>query len=291
MIKIYTGTPGSGKSLHAIQRVLTYLRAGRQVIANFPLKYDALKPKDRKGKFFYLPNEELSVDYLYQFNNLYHQQVGENQSLLILDEASVPFNCRSSNDKNRLTWCSFFAQHRKFGFEVVLISQNMRQIDRQIRDLIEIEVIHRKLNNYSFFRMLPFSYFVAVERNVAIKEKNDHEFFNYNKYYGDLYDTFYDFTRTEKFNDNHKLINDINKSLLFDSDQDENIDNTQKLRRRMRKMTPWAWLRGGDAGAPNAMPRGEDDEDDDEIVGTIFENYEMRKENDNEDTRILVCDL
>ncbi|MBC3901698.1 hypothetical protein GH811_19090, partial [Acetobacterium malicum] len=87
MIKIYTGTPGSGKSLHAIQKVLAYLSEGRQVIANFPLKHDQLKKKHRNGKYFYVPNEDITIDYLYQFNNIYHQELGESQTLLIIDEA------------------------------------------------------------------------------------------------------------------------------------------------------------------------------------------------------------
>lgn len=101
---------------------------------------------------------------------------------------------RNFNDKDRMPFLEFFPQHRKYGFEIVLISQNMRQIDRQIRDLIEIEVIHRKLNNFSLWAILPFPLFVAIERNNAIKAKNDHEFFLYSKKVGNLYDTFYDFT-------------------------------------------------------------------------------------------------
>jgi len=290
MIKIYTGTPGSGKSLHAIQRVLAYLSDGKQVIANFPLKHDQLKKKHRNGKFFYVPNEDITIDYLYQFNNLYHGEVGENQTLLIIDEASVKFNCRTSSDKDRLRFCTFFAQHRKFGFEVVLVSQNMRQIDRQIRDLIEIEVIHRKLNNFSFFRLLPFSYFVSVERNVAIKEKNDHNFFRYSQYYGNLYDTFYDFTRVDKFSDNTNIIDYIEKSLLYDSDQDQILINDQKRMKKTR-IDPLGWLRGGAPGPPTT-PGGkdEDDEDDDEIIGTIFENYEMRKDCDIGNIENIICD-
>ena len=294
MIKIYTGTPGSGKSLHAIQRVLAYLSDDKRVIANFPLKHQQLKPKHRKGKFFYVPNEDITIDYLYQFNNIYHKTVGEHQTLLIIDEASVKFNCRTSNDKDRLTFCSFFAQHRKFGFEVVLISQNMRQIDRQIRDLIEIEVVHRKLNNYSFFRILPFSYFVSVERNVAIKEKNDHNFFMYNKYFGNLYDTFYDFTRVEKYSDNENIIDYIERSLLYDSEKDQKFNNdNSKTRRKKTRIAPPGWLRGGSPG-PQTTPGGLDEDDDDEdqeLIGTIFENYEMRNKDDNENSRILVCDL
>lgn len=217
MIKIYTGTPGAGKSLHAIKKILAYLADDKNVISNFPIKYKELKPKFRSGKYFYVPNEEITVDYLYQFNNIYHKNDKESQTLLIIDEASVKFNCRTSMDKDRLKFLTFFAQHRKFGFDIILVSQNMKQIDRQIRDLIELEIIHRKLNNYSFYRILPFSLFVAIERNVVLKQKNEHEFFMYDKYSGSLYDTFYDFTRLEKFKDQNNLINEINKSCLYDS--------------------------------------------------------------------------
>lgn len=279
MIRIYTGTPGSGKSLHAIQRVLRYLQDGKQVIANFPLKYEDLKKKHRHGKFFYVPNENITVDYLYQFNNIYHKEPGENQSLLIIDEASVKFNCRTSTDKDRLSFCSLFAQHRKFGFEIVLIAQNSRQIDRQIRDLIELEVIHRKMNNFSFFSFLPFNLFVAVEKNVAIKQKNDHDFFLYNKYYGNLYDTFYDFTRTTKYQDNQKLINDIENSLLYDSELMEN-NTSRNQRTRRRKTTAPMCPRGGAPGPPGILGAEDDADEDEDFENSIFKDYEVSKNND-----------
>lgn len=205
MIRCYTGTPGSGKSLHSIRRILDFLADGKNVIANFPIKLSEIKEKKRKGRFFYVPNEKITVDYLYQFHKMYHRDDAESQTLLIIDEASVKFNCRTYGDKDRLAFCSFFAQHRKFGYNIVLVCQNLRQIDRQIRDLIELEVIHRKLNNYSFFRILPFPFFTAVEKNLAVRERNDYEFFTYSKKIGDLYDTFYDFTRTKDFKGNKEL--------------------------------------------------------------------------------------
>jgi hypothetical protein len=214
MIKIYTGTPGSGKSLHTMRLVIDYLKAGKNVIANFPIIQEKLKPAERKGKFYYVENEDITVRFLYQFKAKYHTENAENQTVLIIDEASIKFNCRESNRKDRLEFCTFFAQHRKFGYSVVLVAQNMRQIDRQIRDLIEIEIIHRKMNNISMFRILPFSLFIAVEKNVSVKQKNEHEMFLYNKRLGSLYDTFYDF----KLNDNEEIeVNDefdrqINKS-------------------------------------------------------------------------------
>lgn len=191
MIRIYTGTPGSGKSLHSIRLVCAYLKEGKNVISNFPIKIDQVKKCH--GKYYFLSNDDITTQYLLQFCKTQHKPEVENQTLLIIDEASVKFNSRSFNAKDRLGFCSFFAQHRKYGFNVVLVCQNMRQIDRQIRDLIELEVKHRKLNTYSFWRILPFPLFVAIERNVSVNEKNEHEFFFYSKYYGGLYDTFFEF--------------------------------------------------------------------------------------------------
>jgi len=201
MIKIYTGTPGSGKSLHTMRIVIDYLKAGKNVIANFPIIEEKLKKSERKGKFFYVENDDITVRFLYQFKAKYHTNDKENQTVLIIDEASIKFNCRESIKKDRLEFCTFFAQHRKFGYSVILVAQNLRQIDRQIRDLVELEIIHRKMNNISIFRILPFSLFIAVEKNVSIKQKNEHEMFLYNKRLGSLYDTFYDF----KLNDNEEI--------------------------------------------------------------------------------------
>ena len=44
----------------------------------------------------------------------------------------------------------FFSQHRKYGYDVTLIAQFDRMIDKQLRGLIEYEYIHRKLSNYGF---------------------------------------------------------------------------------------------------------------------------------------------
>ncbi|PKP29515.1 MAG: hypothetical protein CVU00_15195 [Bacteroidetes bacterium HGW-Bacteroidetes-17] len=133
-----------------------------------------------------------------------------------------------------------------------------------------------------------------MERNVAIKEKNDHNFFMYNKYFGNLYDTFYDFTRVEKYSDNENIIDYIERSLLYDSEKDQKLNNdNSKTRRKKTRIAPPGWLRGGSPG-PQTTPGGLDEDDDDEdheLIGTIFENYEMRNKDDNENSRILVCDL
>lgn len=194
MIKCYTGTPGSGKSLHSIRLICLWLKEGLNVISNFPLKINEVEKNN--GHYYYIPNEEMTVPVLMQFAKTMHEERKEHQTLIVVDEASVKFNSRTFMEADRLDFLSFFAQHRHYGYEIVLICQNMKQIDRQIRDLVEIEVIHRNAKNYWLYRWLPFALFISVEKNVVMKDKNNDEFFLYSKYYGSLYDTFYEFNKS-----------------------------------------------------------------------------------------------
>lgn len=45
MISLYSGTPGSGKSLHVAQKMRKHFLSGRPVIANFAYKASGLKKK------------------------------------------------------------------------------------------------------------------------------------------------------------------------------------------------------------------------------------------------------
>ena len=155
MIYLYTGTPGSGKSYHVAKDIYFYLHYGSNVIANFGIDYERIpsRRKKPKGYFFYRDNVEITPEWLMDFGLLCHSRDGkgrirEGQTWLILDECQLMFNCRSWNDRQRQRWNTFFTQHRKFGYQVILITQFDRLIDRQIRSLVEFEVKHRKINNF-----------------------------------------------------------------------------------------------------------------------------------------------
>ena len=187
----YTGTPGSGKSLRAMQEVEKYLMQGKNVIANFPIKINSIKKV--KGHFYYLPNDRINVQFLVQFSKQKHELEKENQTLIVFDEASVKFNARDFSSKDRMEFLNFFSQHRKYGYNILMITQSLRQIDRQVRDQFELEVKHRKLNNYKIFWMLPFPLFISIKTHIAFRDKIEHEFFFYKKKYGEMYDTFFEF--------------------------------------------------------------------------------------------------
>ena len=64
MIFLYSGTPGSGKSLHTADVILHGLQRGRPIICNFDVAHDI---KGRKY-FTYCPNEKLSPEFLIQYS-------------------------------------------------------------------------------------------------------------------------------------------------------------------------------------------------------------------------------
>lgn len=198
LINFYSGTPGSGKSLHVAKDILFKLRVKKQnVIANFPVNEDLIysksffgKPLKNFGKFFYVPNNKLNVKYLVDYAKENHVFGKEGQTLLVIDECQVFFNPREFARKDRLEWNNFFSQHRKLGYTCTLVSQNDRLVDRQIRALFEYEVKHRKVNNYKIGTLFPVATFACINYWYGVKEKLGTEFFFYNKKLGDFYDSY-----------------------------------------------------------------------------------------------------
>lgn len=156
-ISLYSGTPGSYKSYHAVSDILSWLSWGKNVIANFPVKYDTyFKPKKlaKLGSFNFVRNTDLTVEYLITYAKKHHKAGIKPQTLVVFDEASIKFNARQFDNADRMEWINFFANHRHFNFEVILIAQNDRMLDRQVRGLIEYDYKHRALKNMNFATFL-----------------------------------------------------------------------------------------------------------------------------------------
>ena len=157
MIYLYSGVPGSGKSLHAasdLRYALNRPGRSRPVIANFPLGENA-KVRHRDS-YMYLSNSEITPKILTDFADDYWSR-GENRFreewiILALDEVQLVYNSRNWQDKgtgkgdSRLDWLEFLSQPRKYGYKVIMIAQSAKMIDNQFRMLVEIEVNHRKVS-------------------------------------------------------------------------------------------------------------------------------------------------
>lgn len=195
MIYLYSGTPGSGKSLHTARTIYYCLKRGCPVIANFPINLDLIKK--RKAEYVVKDNANLTPDFLIDYSRDFFKgkHMKEGQLLLVIDECQLMFNAREWNTKGRAEWLSFFTQHRHFGYDIILVAQFDRMIDRQIRSLIEYEYIHRKVSNFGA-KGLVLSLISGGHLHVSVKmwyplqEKVGSEFFKARKRYYRLYDTF-----------------------------------------------------------------------------------------------------
>lgn len=194
-IWLYTGTPGSGKSYHAARNIVTRLKRPGGLICNFPVNEGFVRPKQLRSHVEYWDNSELSAARLVSYA-LDHHKIGvEGQTLVVIDECQIIFNCRDFGRKDRNAWVTLFSQHRKLGYNFVLITQNDRMLDKQIRALVETEIRHRKLNNYGFGGLLisltGMTWFIAIEYWYGgNKLKLDQQIFPYFKRYAQVYDSY-----------------------------------------------------------------------------------------------------
>lgn len=200
MISLFSGTPGSGKSLHVAKEIRDRAILGKPTIANFPTNLIKYKRAD----FTYCPNDEMTPDFLIRYSQRYFQnhRFKEGAIVVVIDECQLIFNAREWQQTGRAQWLSFFTQHRKYGYNIVLIAQFDRMIDRQIRSLIEYEYIHRKASNYGiggiiFSLVSGGNLFVAVQMWYPLKARIGSEFFHARKKYWSIYDSYATFGADE----------------------------------------------------------------------------------------------
>ena len=193
MISLYSGTPGSGKSLHCARTIINWSRLGYPVIGNFTVDLSRYK----RAAYTYCPNDQMTPKFLteYSRNRFGKKHPKEGSILLVIDECQLLFNAREWQCNGRAQWLSFFTQHRKLGFDIILIAQFDRMIDRQIRSLIEYEYIHRKMSNFGWQGKLLSLFFggktfIAVKRWYPLHERLGSEMFHARKSLYSIYDSY-----------------------------------------------------------------------------------------------------
>lgn len=224
---LYTGRMGHGKTMHMARDCYYYLRAGKTVISNQVLNVGMLKNikvgifKKRSldiGNYIHKTVREISVKWLvnYAVNNLKKDKKGrvyENQFLLALDECHVLFNCRDYDRDDRNDWIEFFKEHRKIGYEIILVTQDIFAIDKQIRKIVEDEIRHRKIEKMGgLFAVIgwlcPFKVFACVTFNLAMRLKTGIDFFSGSKFLYEFFDSYSLLGTLDKFIDEEMTVAD-----------------------------------------------------------------------------------
>lgn len=237
MIFVYTGTLGSGKSYHALCRGLEFVNSipHRIVVANFPIN---AKSKREKNRWFYLENIDVDKIIRISFENKIYGKEGN--GILIIDEAPLYFNSRSwDKDKDRKEWLKFFSLSRRFGYDIIMISQDMRMIDRQIRAMAEFEIRHIKFNAYGWLSWLPMTLFGYVWYWSGGKFKGALQVGVLNKKVAKKYNTM------KQFNPSEDLVELASKYgyKIEDKEKEEEEKEDKKPAARRGGWGPPAWRR------------------------------------------------
>lgn len=203
MIEQYIGTIGSGKSYHALERIVEHLKAGGYVIANFPLKFTSGQIKRGwADRFLYVDGDLLEdvngVSLFLDLSDRYGFNEFTNLCLVVIDEAGGQFPPEQASSPIQKVWKDFFKQSRKLGYDFILIMQDEKEINRTIASCIENKVVHRKANNIFPFSLLPFTIFVHVVYWKQSRQKLKSGSTIFVKSFSKMYDTHMKFGKLRK---------------------------------------------------------------------------------------------
>lgn len=146
MITLITGTPGSGKSYEAVaHHILPALNSGRKVITNLPFNinyYMKINPSFDRNLFVLIqptPDNLVPFSTPADFDDEWKDKNGVGP-LYVVDEAHMAFP-RGDKDKKML---EYFTMHRHTGADILLITQQLNQLRREISGLIELSYVLKK---------------------------------------------------------------------------------------------------------------------------------------------------
>lgn len=147
MIVGFVGVPGSGKTYEAVKKIVFNLKKRRHVYTNIDGMDVDIQQEFMKNlvgmddyefdKYFHF----LSRDDVQQF-----WTIARHGSLIVLDEIHKTFNCRDWQSKKNNAFADWASTHRHYGYDLILITQDMDKVEKQVRSLLEWTYVFRKVN-------------------------------------------------------------------------------------------------------------------------------------------------
>lgn len=167
-IYVITGEPGTGKSLLATSRIQKALWAGRRVATNMDLRLEGLVSNSKPRNVTRLPDWPTCRD-LEQLGLGYEGRGFDERKFgwIVLDEAATFLNAREwaggvgeedrgerqRQAKDRMRLITWLRQVRKFRWHLVLLTQELGGLDKQVRDALSEQVVQcKRLDRFA----LPF---------------------------------------------------------------------------------------------------------------------------------------
>lgn len=163
-LEFYLGALGSGKTSFAFERALEKLVAGGTVVTNIEPYPDVIAEwMAREHGLEFDPSRLISIQ---DGSDVWKSAVRgvEGQSaMLLVDEAHVEHNARDFQ-KTKSDQLMFNTMVRKLKIEVVYITQDLNNVDKQFRRMAQKIVYCRNMAHFKFlgFIGMPFNCFVRV---------------------------------------------------------------------------------------------------------------------------------
>lgn len=151
-VSLLVGRPGSGKSYEAVvYHVIPSLKQGRKVVTNLPLNLAHFKAVfgEDIDELLEIREDAYSRDdgvlLPFQDPDDFKTQDWKNESgqgpLFVVDECHRQYasSARSKRDDGLLKDClEYFSMHRHYGHDVLLVTQSVGKLHKQVRELVQI---------------------------------------------------------------------------------------------------------------------------------------------------------
>lgn len=164
MIVAFVGSPGSGKSYEAVKKIVQNLAVGRCVYTNIE-GMDEKQPQEmikalidmddkRFHELFHFLTQEQTMRFFMSERTEIDPETGiktaipncKHGSLIVLDEVHKNFSNRDWNTEANKKFANWASTHRHYGYDVVLITQDIEKVEKHARSLIEWTYFYRKVN-------------------------------------------------------------------------------------------------------------------------------------------------
>ncbi|WP_036799687.1 zonular occludens toxin domain-containing protein [Photobacterium marinum] len=153
MIYLIAGRPRSGKSYEAVKyHVIPAIKSGRKVITNLPLNIEHFKKiygaeveeLIKVVEFDYADFEGATVTFPFSTPDYYMDDWRDDKGvgpLYVIDEAHFSLPKGKTLDAVK----KYYTMHEHYGIDILLMTQNPRQLDADILNLVEI--LYRTIKN------------------------------------------------------------------------------------------------------------------------------------------------